>query len=541
MRRLLLLAVVPSLLLANGCGDESAVSGPARPDGDASQGDIGSAVADVAAEPDADAPEDVDGSGEPAADTVPDGSADGDDGSGDAAADPDTEPGDVEGRPVQRITMPGADGLPERFDRARDGAGAGPAVVYPEDGTRLPRNTVPPVIQWEGPGDDAYRVNIFTDDPIWEIYTTDWQWQPNQLQWERLVSDGRRGGVVVSVSRIDSRGEIVTSTGVRLSFSTASVDGAVYYWTPDQSGITRLPMGSPAPEPFLSASVFNCVGCHALSPDGSRLAYTRSGGGTPIGTLGVVGTDDARTQYVAENRLSLYYPSFSPDNIHLAAGSNGDVVVLNTDTGVITETLPKPDGMSANFPAWSPRGDTIVYAAGPAGFADSLGVSESGLARVRRTPGGWSAAEWLVEQGDAGGMPENLFYPAFSPDGRWVVFNRAESGAAVGGSPADSELWIVSGGGGSAIRLDAANGEDFATNSWPRWAPSSGDGTLWVAFTSNRRYGRLGGGQPQIWIAAVDASTAAPGFDPSSAAYWMPGQSLTASNHVAYWAPYDKD
>jgi len=540
MRRPLLLAAVSSLLAASGCGDDPVFSGPVRPDGDASRVDADHSDTDIATD---DASHDVDGSADPDDTAELDGSGDGldataDDGSGehaDAAAD------DVEARPVQRIAMPGADTLPDRFDRARDGVGAGPAVVYPEDGTRLPRNTLPPVIQWEGPGDDAYRVNIFTDDTIWEVYTTDWKWQPNQLQWERLVSDGRRGGVVVSVSRIDARGEVVTNTGVRLTFSTASIDGAVYYWTPDQSGITRLPMGAPAPEPFLSATVFNCVGCHALSPDGSRLAYTRSGGGTPIGTLGVVGTDDARTQYVAENRLSLYYPSFSPDNIHLAAGSNGDVVVLNTDSGEITDTLPKPDGMSANFPAWSPRGDTIVFAAGPAGFADSLGVSESGLARVRRTASGWSAAEWLVEQGDAGGMPENLFYPAFSPDGRWVVFNRSQSGAAVGGSPSDSELWIVSGGGGSAIRLDAANGEEFATNSWPRWAPSSGDGTLWVAFTSNRRYGRLGGGQPQIWIAAVDATTAAPGFDPSSAAYWMPGQSLTASNHVAYWAPYDKD
>ena len=204
----------------------------------------------------------------------------------------------------------------------------------------------------------------------------------------------------------------------------------------------------------------------------------------------------------------------------------------------------KPGGTSANYPAWSPRGGSVVFSAGSRGvmgLMDSLGISNAGLARVREEADGWGSPEWLVAQGDAGGTGENLFYPAYSPDGRWIVFNRAESDAAVGASPAGSELWVVSDERGSAIRLTAANGESSIANSWPKWAPESADGTLWIAFTSSRPYGRLGQGQPQIWIAGIDPERAMRGEDPSSAAFWMPFQSLADPNHVAYWAEFTKE
>ena len=63
-----------------------------------------------------------------------------------------------------------------------------------------------------------------------------------------------------------------------------------------------------------------------------------------------------------------------------------------------------------------------------------LGVTASGLARVRRTgsewgsASGWFAQERLSEQG-------NTVLSAYSPDGRWIVFNRADEGVVPGSSP----------------------------------------------------------------------------------------------------------
>ncbi|MFT6397355.1 MAG: hypothetical protein ACJAYU_002108 [Bradymonadia bacterium] len=499
--------------------------------GDTPQADT---VEDSGEEPAEDAPAPDVAADTPEPDTGPDATLD---------AEPELPPQlDVSDATIVTITTLGAENLPPLFAVATATDAEGPPIVYPTNQTLMPRNVSAPVFQWEGPEGGRYRLRVYTPTVIFEVHTTSWSWAPTQEEWSNIVTRIRDEELVLEVAEVDSSNRLVTGPPSSISFSTANVDGAVYYWAPTANGIVRLPVGDPRPEPFLSGTIFNCVGCHALSPDGSRLAYTRSSGGTPIGTLGVIGTGDEQIEYIATGSFSLYYPSFAPDNIRLAAARGSDVVVLNTDTAEIEHTLSSMPGTSANFPAWSPEADNIVFSAGTStGMGmDSLGASEAGLARVERTDDGWGEAEWLLERGEAGGMPENLFYPSYSPDGRWVAFNRSAGGAAVGGSPADAALWMVNGRGGTAYELEAAN-DGFGGNSWPKWAPTSGDGTLWLAFTSARPYGRLGSGQPQIWITGVNPGRAAPGFDPSYPAFWMPGQVLSDSNHVAYWAEYDKE
>ena len=337
---------------------------------------------------------------------------------------------------------------------------------------------------------------------------------------------------------------IAIGPSITISFSAAAVEGAIYFWSPAQNGIVRLPVGETTPELFLSGSVFNCVGCHALSPDGSRLAYTRSNGGTPIGNLGVIGTDGARFEYMLPGSIAAYYPSFSPDNVRLAAANGNAIVVINSDTGLVEETLPQPGGTTANHPAWSSAGDRIIFAAGESGsfgLMGGLGVTASGLARVRRTGSEWGSAEWLVRSGEAVRARETLFYPAYSPDGRWIVFNRADEGVVPGSSPLDAELWLISDERGGPIHLNIASGGSSTTNSWPKWAPDSGDGILWIAFTSTRPYGRIETGGSQIWISGIDPEVARTGRDPSHAAFRMPYQGLDYSNHVAYWAEFQKE
>src|SRR5690606_7247845 len=98
----------------------------------------------------------------------------------------------------------------------------------------------------------------------------------------------------------------------------------------------------------------------------------------------------------------------------------GRITILNTDTAEVVASVDSPDGTSATHPAWSPNGQDIVFAAGSSTMG-GVDVSGAGLARVRRGGDGeWGEPEWLIESGEAAGSPENLFYPAFSPDGRWL-------------------------------------------------------------------------------------------------------------------------
>src|ERR1019366_4811065 len=189
---------------------------------------------------------------------------------------------------------------------------------------------------------------------------------------------------------------------------------------------------------------------------------------------------------------------------------------------------------------------------------------------------------------------QNNYYPSYSPDGQLVIFDRAPlvgtaatlTACAGGFCPNDSfsnrsarvMLMKSAAPGSLPIDLEAANGSPAATplpfsNSWPKWSPFlqnfKGDKLLWIAFSSTRDYGLRvrnhvsGAGQyqcypadsyeqpgtahhssfapqcqqPQIWMAAVDVSTAIADVakDPSRPGFWLPFQDVTTHNHTPQW------
>jgi WD40-like Beta Propeller Repeat len=179
---------------------------------------------------------------------------------------------------------------------------------------------------------------------------------------------------------------------------------------------------------------------------------------------------------------------------------------------------------------------------------------------------------------------ENNYYPAFSPDGNFVIFNRVVMQPGGGActtvlcpndafSNPNARVMLMPAGGGAPVDLTAINGVGAITNSWPRFAPNAqtykGDQIAWVTFSSTRDYGdtvrnsvMVGGmpqtncyppespenismnknattsptcHQPQLWMAAIDLTKAATGVDSSYPAFWLPFQDPTAHNHIAQW------
>ncbi len=126
----------------------------------------------------------------------------------------------------------------------------------------------------------------------------------------------------------------------------------------------------------------------------------------------------------------------------------------------------------------------------------------------------------------------NHFYPTWSPDGRWLAFNRA---VGDGYANPEAELWILPGEGGAPIPLDQANGYGANGNSFPRWAPLPDDEVQWLTFTSQRDYPVLLGNKPNVWVTAVDERLLEQGWDGSSPAFWLPGQDSESDNHLAVW------
>jgi len=197
------------------------------------------------------------------------------------------------------------------------------------------------------------------------------------------------------------------------------------------------------------------------------------------------------------DKAEYLFPRLSDDGTKIATdiydflSHNNDIWLIDSRTGSRSRFTFGPS--YENYPVWSPGGDMIVYAAGPAGVYDLYRKSSSGAGAEElilqtaqnKTPLDWSHdGKFLLYQVDAGaktqmdlwlmplsgGGPDrdrkpfpflqtefNEFDARFSPDGRWVAYTSNESGRneiyvrQLSGSSA-SGRWQVSIAGGTGPR-----------------------------------------------------------------------------------------
>ena len=122
-------------------------------------------------------------------------------------------------------------------------------------------------------------------------------------------------------------------------------------------------------------------------------------------------------------------------------------------------------GTTGSMPDWSPDGTQAVFSrpqvtppfgpTGHSGASDLMLIPWSGTA--------FGAATTLLRSTGI-----NNYYPSFSPDNRWVLFNRANGESS---SNLNAQLWVTPSTGGEPIRLTRADGGDANGNSWPKWTP----------------------------------------------------------------------
>jgi hypothetical protein len=240
-----------------------------------------------------------------------------------------------------------------------------------------------------------------------------------------------------------------------------------------------------------------------------------------------------------------YFPSFANDNRRIVAGSGGQLLIRDTDTGAEIERLPMPANTVGGSPDWSWINERIVAAVGPSGLENLLpdaGITSGSIMEWRGAPGGgWIGPEVIVARGNG----PTLDRPAYSPEGTWIAYNQVGQSGGQGMGNLSTELWIVSAEGGAPLRLERANGGVRLGNSWPKWGPTDRRGRLWLAFSSLRDYGHVlqntgrDSPTPQLWVTAIDPA-AGPGIDPSAPAFWLPYQDTRSGNHIPYWAAYTK-
>jgi WD40 repeat protein len=503
-----------------------------------------------------------------------------------------------------------------------------PTVLYPADGTLVPPNMNVLALQFDqGAGNTLFEIdyeNAATDVRVETMCkaitdskggaTNGCVYDLSQQVWDYIAQSNRGGDPLdIIIKATDASGSCVATsqTQVRISFAQEDLNGGIYYWQSVNvaglqgatGGIFRYDFGKrgQTPQAFLAPTASGgmmqrCVGCHFLSRDGQKMTY---GNDDPdaddeYSDLKTSLIDVATKVAVATNQPG--FQAFAPDHSTFLASDGlnkltNQFSMFDGNTGAAASPSTVSSGAARGTqPDYSADGSKVVFVQ-PANFKFA---TYNRLDDNHFTGGSLFT---MTASGTVFGTPqpllpsqgENNYYPAFSPDGAFVIFNRVPlSGMAAacmstttssGVCPNDAfsnpaaRIMLMPAAGGTPIDLANINAASNLTNSWPRFAPTvqtyKGDQIAWVTFSSTRDYGdvvrnsaMVGGAmqhlcyppespengstnknvttdpsclQPQLWMAAINLSKAASGADPSVVAFWLPFQDPTAHNHIAQW------
>ncbi len=500
-----------------------------------------------------------------------------------------------------------------------------PDLVYPPDQVLLPPNMNVIEVQFQpGANNTLFEVdfeNAGTDVRFetmcnaitntrgtatggcsFDLDPTDWN----------FVANINRGGdpVTVTVRGVPADLSCVAGSNSRvINYAQEDLSGGIYYWQSvtqngvagTTGGIFRKDFGNPdpTPEPFLTPGNLNkCVGCHYLSRDGLKMVF----GDDDADSDDELGDDTFVLMDVASRATTMLggmtkgfaaWEASAHDEFVLSdgGGMGNTPELLSFDgtngmggmgmSGAISfAAVTALAGKRVTNPDWSRDGSMLYFTAttpitgitGPTGNynnKDDIHATNGSLWSVPVTAGTFGTPTPLVTPAT---VDENDYYPAISPDGGTLIFDRA-----VGTTLAthdsynnpNAELFAVAVPSGTPVALAKANLHDTLTNSWPRWSPAvqmyKGKRIVWMTFSSTRDYGlRVANEaaqffncyppvspenpsgdhkqafdpnctQPQIWMAAVSLDDVAAGTDGSFPAFWLPFQDDTAHNHIAQW------
>ena len=502
-----------------------------------------------------------------------------------------------------------APGFPAVDQAMLDGAvTSGPAdIKYPTDGALFPSNWGTLTVHIKKTNQQSARVAISGDNVDIKYYgacepgpndgTACYISLPSDLT-STLSAASANSDLSLTARLYAQGGGVIEGAPVKVAWTTVALTGGLYYWTthPDTStaiarynfagDITRPEeVYTEADEMKPSVNGLKCFGCHAISPDGSKLALTL--GGSYPASFQIVDLMNKSVPFTYQA------PPIDMGYAAETAFNNDGTVMLNMYRGkfLLRSVANPPVDMGEALtsitegksdPFWSPSGKLFTFVSFD--FTAVKDASLGGIAANRHNGDLKTGAQILITDSDGKMISEparvlvprkdgvTSYYPSISDDDTLVVFNQSDcsglvkNNAGYGQDPCDgyddvsTTLNVVNTKGGAPIVLARAGGAVNSGNSWPRWSPDHGTfrnkKLYWLAFSSRRPYGlqfnqvtadiqgSVNNSRPQLWFAAVYAPNDNPMGDPSFAAIWLPGQNPLQmdphanqpnGNHVPVW------
>lgn len=483
-------------------------------------------------------------------------------------------------------------------------SGSTPTIAYPLDGALFPRGLASPSFQMQrGNGTQTLgRLEVTGDLIDLRVYGTCDDLAPSVTpgcaltltpDLELLLAGASTGDAMTERVRLAASdgSKLGESAPVDVRWTFSRLEGALYYWRTlnheTATAISRFDLSTPGapPEDFfvndpdsppIQGQQHPCVGCHAITPDGAKMALT-FGGSIPsaFGLLDIASKKFIASKTSEPNGFATE-TAFSADSERLINQFRGQLVLRAADATLATigDPLFSSVGEKLASPFWSPDGKKIAFVGwqpGQNGASDSVtgDLVRGGQIYISDSDGKAPTGSPKLLVPRAAGKTQT--YPAISDDSALVVYTETScdgppTPGPYGNDPCDGYddpsarvKAIRSDGSGAPIDLVRANGGSSGqggpaltwANSWPRFGPTHatfrGKKLYWITFSSRRPYGLVlagstnGSTKPQLWIAGVALSPGADPLagDPSFAPVWMPGQnndlSAPTGNHVPQW------
>jgi Flp pilus assembly protein TadD len=381
-------------------------------------------------------------------------------------------------------------------------------------------------------------------DEVLRFPTTEPRWRPSEADWAEIKQRSVGRDAEVAIVGVGADAAAVSSASIRIRTSKDPVGDSIFYREVPLPFITAVQdpsrirwrfgsIDSQDRPPIVLEDLPVCGNCHSFSNDGSVLGldvdygndkgayailpvskqmvlndekiitwndYRKNDGEATFGLLSkvspngryVISTVKDRAVFVATPDIwfsQLFFPI------------KGILVVYDTQTGTF-KPLPgadDPEYVQSN-PTWSPDGKSVVFARTKAYRKDVIANAKSVLLDEKDVPEFVKDKEpfkfdlYRVPFNDGrGGQAEPIegashngksnYFAKFSPDGKWIIFCKAENYMLL---MPDSELFIIPAEGGEARRLRANTPR---MNSWHSWSSNG----RWLVFSSkaNTAYTQL--------------------------------------------------
>ena len=451
--------------------------------------------------------------------------------------------------------------VPADASKKFGGAQAGKVtVIYPPTTVLVPPNLGQIEVQFTPPAASTlYQLEFISAKTTVRIYTKQKNYNLTLDQWRAVgvTSAGTDVRLRVLATKYGAGvGVTSVSANVNIRIAEKPVVGGLYYWVVDKhipggtkptyGAIYRYNFEKPKvkADPYLTKKEVNdCVGCHSLSRGGKHIAFTFSGGN---GDGAIYDVERRQAMFDSRKGYKADLQTFNPDGTEVIVVNQGKLTRRAVADGKLLESIPTGSG-KATHPDWGPKGNKLLFVKvadkdyHSGGINDDVHFRNGSIYIMERSGGKWSTPKLLVKGGNGGA---NFYYPTFSPEADWIVFNRSTGDSY---SDEDANIYIIKPDGKGLRALSKINGSKIS-NSWPKWSPKvekfKNTTLYWLTFSSVRNYGvRLLNSKysyypnkaPQIWMTAFDVNKANLGQEPTQPAFWLPFQDLAHHNHIAQW------